>query len=67
VRLRALVNITHEMKAQQRFTDVELEKYFHRIYGKFLTEKEIEEVIDGRDIWLNKEEVLERWKNKKTS
>ena len=26
-----------------------------------LTEEEIEDVIEGKDIWLNSEEVMQRW------
>lgn len=40
------------------------EEYFKRlmmdVYDKFLTEDEIEAVIDGKDLWFSSEEVIER-------
>ena len=56
----------HEIKAQQRFTDRELNKSFKKYYAGFLSDEEIEDVIDGKDIWMNAEEVDERWKKKKS-
>jgi len=55
----------HELKAYQNFTDRELNKTFRIVYANFLTEKEMTDVIEGKDIWLNKEEVLERWERTK--
>jgi ATP-dependent Clp protease, protease subunit len=55
----------HEMKARQNFIDRELNRSFQEFYTGFLSEKEIEDVIEGKDIWLNNQEVEERWKNKK--
>jgi len=57
----------HEMKARQNFIDKELNRSFEEFYSGFLTEKEIEDVIEGKDIWLNNQEVEKRWKNKKKS
>lgn len=34
---------------------------FRQIHKGFLTPAEITRVIDGKDIWLNKEQVLERF------
>lgn len=51
----------HEIKAYQNFTDRELNRALTEIYNGFLTEKEMNEVIEGRDIWLNEDEVQERW------
>lgn len=51
----------HELKAYQNFTDRELNRAFKEIYEGFLSEKEMDEVIEGRDIWLNEDEVQERW------
>lgn len=36
----------------------------NNIYGNFLTPDEIKRLINGRDVWLNSEEVRERWQNK---
>jgi len=49
------------------FIDKELNRSFEEFYSGFLTEKEIEDVIEGKDIWLNNQEVEKRWKNKKKS
>lgn len=57
----------HEIKAQQKFIDEELNKYFEAVYGGFLTADEIKAVIEGKDLWLSKAEVEERWSNKTLS
>lgn len=57
----------HEIKAQQNFVDNELNTYFRQIYGGFLTDNEIRAVINGKDMWMNRDEVLTRWKNRKFS
>ena len=54
----------HEIKAQQDFVDKELNIAFRSIYSGFLTDKEMTQVINGRDIWLGKAEVLSRWEIK---
>jgi len=54
----------HEMKARQNFIDRELNKSFREYYLGFLTEDEIVDIIDGKDIWLNNDEVEIRWKDK---
>lgn len=55
----------HEMKARQEFMDKSLNTSFKSFYAGFLTEKEMEDVIDGKDIWIGTEEVAERWANRK--
>ena len=54
----------HELKAYQNFTDRELTRAFKDIYKGFLSDEEMEKVLDGQDIWLNEIEVAERWNNK---
>lgn len=54
----------HEMRAQQEFVDHELNIYFTDMYKNFLTPEEIHAVIDGKDMWMGKDEILERWSNK---
>ena len=54
----------HEIKAHQEFIDRELNTAFRAIYAGFLTEKEMTQVINGRDIWIGKDEVLTRWERK---
>ena len=54
----------HEMSSQIKFTEKFFESFIKEIYGKFLNEAEIKDVLDGKDIWLNSEEVSRRLKNK---
>ena len=54
----------NELKAQQEFMDREIERMFYAVHKGFFTNDEIEKIIDGKDRWLNKTEVLERWANK---
>ncbi len=54
----------HEMKSRQEFSDKETSLLIHTMYKHFLTEEEIEKVIEGKDFWFNKCEVLERWERK---
>ena len=54
-----------EMKLQMDFMARELAITFRAVYAGFLTPDEIEDVIDDRDLWLNKTEVEARWKARK--
>lgn len=51
----------HEIKAYQTFVDANLEAAFRSFYSGFLSTKEMTSVIDGQDLWLNKDEVMRRW------
>ena len=51
----------HEMKARQEFMDASLNRAFKEFYSGFLTDKEMDEVIDGKDMWMGTSDVLERW------
>ena len=51
----------HEMKARQKFTDEHLNDAFKSFYSGFLTEEEMDKVIEGTDMWMGSSEVLERW------
>jgi ATP-dependent protease ClpP protease subunit len=51
-----------ELKQRQSFMDKSLRNMYERVYAGFLTAEEIESVIEGTDIWLDAEEVRERWK-----
>lgn len=53
----------NELKARQEFTDKHLNEAFRTFYTNFLSPEEMEEVIDGKDLWLSTEEVLERLSN----
>lgn len=57
----------HEMKAYMDFNNSELNNAFKDIYAGFLTEDEMQSVIDGKDMWMGQAEVLERWNNKLNS
>lgn len=50
----------HEMKAHQEFVDKNLNNSFKTFYKGFLTPKEMDQVIDGKDLWMGKDEVLGR-------
>ena len=54
----------HEIKAYVEFSNRELNTAFKEIYKGFVTDEEIGDIIDGRDLWLNTSEVLERWNSK---
>ena len=59
-----LVGKGHEMKARQEFTDKSLNISFREIHEGFFTDDEITAIIDGKDFWMGKEEIITRWKNK---
>ncbi len=40
------------------------EKLFTEVYEDFLTDKEVQAVLDGKDIWLDSDEVLDRMKKR---
>lgn len=54
----------HEMKARQKFTDDHLNEAFKSFYSGFLTDEEMERVIEGTDLWMNSNEVQERWNSR---
>jgi ATP-dependent protease ClpP protease subunit len=56
----------HEMKARQEFQDESLNNTFKTFYSGFLTDEEISDVIDGKDMWMGKDEVLKRWSDRQT-
>lgn len=54
----------HEMKARQKFTDDHLNEAFKSFYSGFLTEEEMDKVIEGTDLWMGSDEVSERWEER---
>lgn len=54
----------HEMKARQKFTDDHLNDAFKSFYSGFLSDEEMESVINGSDLWMATKEVTERWSNR---
>lgn len=53
----------NEIKAKNAFDDIHIPIMFKDIHKGFLTAEEIEKVIDGKDMWLNSDEVESRFKN----
>jgi ATP-dependent Clp protease protease subunit len=54
----------HEMKARQKFTDDHLNAAFKSFYSGFLEEAEMNSVIEGTDLWMSTDEVIERWSHR---
>lgn len=54
----------HETKAYMEFNDKNLECVFKDLYKGFLTEEEIVKVLEGKDMWMGKDEILERFARK---
>lgn len=57
----------NEIKSHNSFMNTHMPMVFKKIYGGFLTDCEIDSVIEGKDIWLNGDEVLERFETNKLS
>lgn len=55
----------NEIKAHSNFIDKHMPMVFKKMYAGFLTNKEIEDMIEGKDIWLNGDEVLARFETAK--
>lgn len=53
-----------DIKAEEAFYNPWLERFFNEIYKHFLTKKEIQNVLNGTDMWLTADEVAERFKRR---
>ena len=53
-----------DIKKEEEFFNPWLEDFFNEIYKNFLTKKEIQNVLDGHDMWLRADEVVDRFKKK---
>ena len=53
-----------DIRRQEDFYNDWLEGFFNEIYKDFLTQKEINEVLNGKDMWLNSEEVMKRFRHR---
>ena len=53
-----------DIKKEEEFYNGWLENFFNEIYKHFLTKKEIASILDGHDLWLNADEVMERFKKR---
>lgn len=50
----------NEIEAQVEFDKKNYKIFFKKIYNKFLTKEEINELIKGRDIWMSSSEIIKR-------
>lgn len=50
----------HEIRTRVDHLNGYVEKMMRSFYEKILTEEEIEDVVDGRDIWMDSDELIER-------
>jgi len=50
----------NEIKAQQEHMEKETKKLFQVVYKGFLTNREINKILAGTDMWMNNEEVEKR-------
>ena len=55
----------NEMKSHSSFINKHMPMVFKKVYAGFLTDSEIDDVIEGKDIWLNGDEVIERFESNK--
>ena len=53
------------MQAQVKLEASWGEKLVKSVYGGFLTDDEMASLLDGKDYWMEADDVLERLKNKK--
>lgn len=51
----------HEIKARAEYILKNNADFMHSVYKKFLTKAEVELLIDGKDFYMGKKEVMERW------
>lgn len=54
----------NELSSQIKYREKYFKQLMFNIYDKFLTEEEIEAVIEGKDFWFSSNEVIERLKRK---
>lgn len=51
----------HEIVDYINFSDRSLRTTFKAIYEGFLTDKELDEILKGKDLWLDAAETRQRW------
>ena len=51
----------HEIIDYVNFSDKNITTTFKKIYSGFLTPRELTQVIRGKDMWMDSEEVRKRW------
>jgi ATP-dependent protease ClpP protease subunit len=57
----------HEIKARQEFIDKNLTASFKELHQGFYTKSEIQDIINGKDFWLDHDEIKARWADKQFS
>lgn len=50
-----------DFRIQAKHTEAYMERVMKTTYAGFLSEAEIESLIDGKDIWLDADQFVERW------
>jgi len=50
-----------DIKAHVEFTARQTEKFLREVYKHYLSKQEIEEILQGRQLWLDDEQMRERW------
>lgn len=50
-----------DIKAHVEFTSRQTEKFIREVYKNYLTPAEIEDILQGRQLWLDDEEMRNRW------
>lgn len=53
-----------DFRAQAKHTQAYMEKVMRKTYAGFLTEEELEALLDGKDYWLDAAEFAERFDNR---
>ena len=56
-----------ELKTYVAFNDKELAEAFRTIHKGFLTEAEIDDILEDKDVWLGAKEVRNRWVDLKSN
>lgn len=54
----------HEIAAYAKYKEQYAKELMNDVYKDFLTEDEVEEVLDGKDIWLSSSSVIKRLEGK---
>lgn len=60
----AAIGKGNEMHEQLAFERLWSKNFFTEVYKNFLTEKEIEDLLNGKDFWMTGQEVAERLKTR---
>ena len=55
----------HEVKSNCDFDSVWIKGFYKEVYSKLLSKKEIDEVLDGKDLWFSGEEVAKKLRGKR--